>query len=197
VRDLDETRAFFGPRAATWNAKFGDDAPAYQRAVDESAVPAGAAVLDLGCGTGRAFGPLRTAVGARGAVVGIDVTPEMLEVAARQPYPHALVLGDAGRLPFRTAVFDLVFASGIVNHLRDPAGGLAGVARVTRPGGALVLFHPTGRATLAARRGHALRGDEPLSPTTLPGLLAATGWRLDRYDDADDRFYARAERIDA
>jgi ubiquinone/menaquinone biosynthesis C-methylase UbiE len=43
-----------------------------------------------------------------------------------------------------------VFDAGLLTHLSDPDTGLAELARITRTGGRLVLFHASGRATLAA-----------------------------------------------
>ena len=80
-RYLTETRAFFARRAATWDAKFGDDVPAYCAAVAEAGIRRGGVVIDIGCGTGRALPPLREAVGPAGTVIALDVTPEMLDAA--------------------------------------------------------------------------------------------------------------------
>jgi hypothetical protein len=57
-----------------------------------------------------------------------------------------------------------------------------------------VLFHPSGRAALAARHGRTLSPDEPLSAGRLHRSTQATGWRLTTYDDAVDRFFAVAVR---
>ncbi|GAB3860812.1 hypothetical protein GCM10027610_102370 [Dactylosporangium cerinum] len=105
-----------------------------------------------------------------------------------------LVLADAGRLPFADGSVDAVFAAGLVMHLPDPVDGLRELARVTRAGGRLVLFHPTGRAALAARHGRVLRPDEPLAEGPLTAAAARAGWRLVRYDDGPDRFLALADR---
>ncbi len=48
ARPLDDTQAFFAARAATWDARFPDDGPAYERAAAELAPPHGGTVLDLG-----------------------------------------------------------------------------------------------------------------------------------------------------
>ena len=191
-----ETRAFFGPRAATWDARFGDDMPAYAAAVADAALPSGGSVLDAGCGTGRALPALRDAVGPTGTVIGADFTPQMLETARDHGRArHAvLVLADARRLPFADARLDAVFAAGLVQHMPDPAAGLAELARVTRPGGRLIIFHPSGRAALAARHGRTLRPDEPLAHGRLGTLLADAGWHLDTYDDPPHRFLALATR---
>jgi hypothetical protein len=191
---VTETRAFFGPRAATWNLKFGDDHEAYEAAVAESGIPAGSVIIDVGCGTGRALPALVRASGT-GTVIGIDLTPQMLAAAANQPTNgHRLVMADAHRLPLGSASVDVVFAAGLVPHLPDPARGLAELARVTRVGGRLILFHPSGRAALAARHGRALAPDEPLDEHRLEPLLDASGWHLTSYDDPAHRFYARAVR---
>jgi SAM-dependent methyltransferase len=192
---LTETRAFFACRAASWDAKFGDDLPAYRAAVAESGIGQGVAI-DVGCGTGRALLPLRDAVGPSGTVVALDVTPEMLH-AARRPAAAArasLVLADARALPFPGCSVDAIFAAGLVNHLPDTDAGLRELARVARPGGLLVLFHPSGRAALAARHGRELSDSEPLAEHPLRTATAATGWTLRAYDDAPHRFFALAER---
>jgi ubiquinone/menaquinone biosynthesis C-methylase UbiE len=193
---LTSTRAFFASRAATWDARFGDDLPAYRAAVAGAGITAGGTVIDVGCGTGRALAPLRTAVGPTGAVLAVDLTPEMLEVAG----PAALAAGavrllaDARALPLSDRSADAIFAAGLVNHLPDPVAGLRELARVTRPGGLLVLFHPTGRAALAARRGRCLSPDEPLAEAPLRRSTAASGWQLTAYDDAPHRFFALVTR---
>jgi SAM-dependent methyltransferase len=197
-RDLhpDETRAFFAPRAASWEQRFPDDDRTYAAAVADLGPRAGQTALDVGCGTGRALPHLRGAVGPAGNVLGVDLTPEMLATARRHGrHLHGwLVLADARRLPLPAGVVDAAFAAGLLPHLPDPGDGLTELARVTRPGGRLGLFHPSGRAALAARQGRRLRDDDTLAHANLHRLLERTGWRLDRYDDAPDRFLAVAER---
>ncbi|MFD9127166.1 class I SAM-dependent methyltransferase [Kitasatospora sp. NPDC059571] len=192
--DRARTREFFGARAAGWDAKFPDDGPRYAAAIAELAPGDGAFVVDAGCGTGRALPLLRAAVGPRGTVLGVDLTPEMLARAAAHRDTAALLLADCARLPLPDAVVDLVFGAGLIAHLPGPAAGLRELARVTRPGGRLALYHPIGRAALAARHGRALTPDDLRAEPNLRPLLAANGWRLTAYTDAEDRFLAVAER---
>jgi SAM-dependent methyltransferase len=195
-RYVAETRAFFGSRAATWDTKFGDDLPAYCAAVAEAGIRRGGVAVDVGCGTGRALPPLREAVGPAGSVIAVDLTPEMLTAARPRSIAAkaALILADARSLPFADASTDAIFAAGLVHHLPDSGAGLQELARVTRPGGVLVIFHPSGRAALAARHGRVLSPDELLAEGVLRRRTAATGWRLTAYDDAPHRFFAVAER---
>jgi SAM-dependent methyltransferase len=193
---ITETRAFFAARAATWDAKFGDDLPAYAAAITQARILGGSVVLDVGCGTGRALPALRQAAGPRGKVIAIDLTPEMLQ-HARGPAGIAnatLLLADARHLPLADASADAVFAAGLIMHLPDPDSGLRQLARITKPGGLLILFHPSGRAALAARHGRTLTPGDPLDETPLRRSAQVTGWELTTYDDADHRFLAIAVR---
>jgi molybdenum cofactor guanylyltransferase len=193
---IERTREFFAVRAATWDTKFGHDMPVYAAAIAEAGIRRGGIAVDVGCGTGRALPALRTAVGPDGAVIGLELTPQMLAQARAKGWADSgdLVLADARRLPFADASVDALFAAGLVNHLPDPAAGLAEFARVTRAGGLLILFHPVGRATLAARHGRTISPEEILSSGPLRRETAAAGWDLLTYDDAADRFLAVAAR---
>jgi SAM-dependent methyltransferase len=195
--DRAHVREFFGARAARWEKRFPDDGPAYTAAVARLGLRPGDTVLDAGCGTARALPALRDAVGAGGTVLGADITPEMLAEAAKKGRDRAgvLLLADVAALPLRTGALDAVFAAGLIAHLPEPGPNLAELARAVRIGGRLALFHPVGRAALAARHGRALTpGDLRAEPQLRP-LLADTGWRLDSYTDEDTRFLALAVRV--
>ncbi|WP_159063240.1 methyltransferase domain-containing protein, partial [Streptomyces scabiei] len=89
---------------------------------------------------------------------------------------------------------DAVFAAGLVAHLPHPAENLRELARVVRPGGTLALFHPIGRAALAARQGRRITPEDLRAEGNLRPLLAAAGWRMTSYADEDTRFLALATR---
>ena len=194
--DHTHVREFFGARAADWDGRFPDDGPAYAAAVAELALRAGDRVLDAGCGTGRALPPLRAAVGPSGVVVGADLTPAMLEAAVRagRDREGCLLLADVAALPLRPESLDAVFAAGLIAHLPQPEANLRELARVVRPGGTLALFHPIGRAALAARQGRQITPDDLRAEPNLRPLLAGSGWRMTSYADEDARFLALAVR---
>jgi len=194
--DHTHVQEFFGARAAGWDSRFPDDGPAYATAVTELGLREGDRVLDAGCGTGRALPPLRAAVGASGVVVGADLTPAMLEAAVRagRGRDGLLLLADVAALPLRSESLDAVFAAGLVAHLPRPTENLRELARVVRPGGTLALFHPIGRAALAARQGRQITPDDLRAEANLRPLLAGSGWRMTSYVDEDARFLALAVR---
>lgn len=92
----------------------------------------GARALDAGAGSGVAGDALR----AQGAhVVAAD---REFDMAAYGAASGPAVTADVTALPFRSGAFDVVVAAFVVNHLPDPAQGLAELRRVARPGGAVL-----------------------------------------------------------
>ena len=104
-----------------------------------------ARALDVGTGSGRNL-PLLAATGAR-FVAGVDFSLPML---TRHRHGRPCVCGDACRLPFRGASFDVVSSSLMAGDIADIGQCIAEFARVLTPGGQLVYsdFHP-----LWAKRG--------------------------------------------
>ncbi|MEV7544141.1 methyltransferase domain-containing protein [Streptomyces sp. NPDC089915] len=194
--DPARVQEFFGARADAWDEKFPEDGPAFATAVAEFGVGPGDRVLDAGCGTGRALTPLRAAVGPSGTVLGVDLTERMLAAARRagRDADGTLLRADVARLPLRDGVLDAVFAAGLIAHLPEPAANLRELARAVRPGGRLALFHPIGRAALAARHGRELTPDDLRAEHNLGPLLAGSGWEMTSYADEDSRFLVLAVR---
>jgi SAM-dependent methyltransferase len=57
--------------------------------------------------------------------------------------------GVSSALPFRSASFDLIFASWLLEHLATPAVDVAELGRVLRPGGRFIFITPNGRHPLS------------------------------------------------
>jgi ubiquinone/menaquinone biosynthesis C-methylase UbiE len=112
------------------------------RAYDEAvAHAAGRDVLDVGCNTG--YGTIRYAPVAR-RVVGVDVSPGAIR-AARQRAPDGrpeFLLTSGSELPFPDDSFDLVSSFQVLEHVPDPLVYVREIARVTRPGGQVILATP-------------------------------------------------------
>jgi len=96
--------------------------------------------LDVGCGTGLVTRALAHNVGRRGSVVGVDVTPGMLEVARQKTPANVQYLYMPGeRLIFRDAAFDLVTMGLALAYFVDARAALAEAHRVLRSGGRLAV----------------------------------------------------------
>jgi SAM-dependent methyltransferase len=138
------TRAQFDRLAPVWDSMRRPDAfSALERAL-ETLPAAPKRVLDLGTGTGlAAFVAARRFPEAE--VVGVDLAPGMVE-QARQRTPPELAervrfeQGDAAKLPFEDAAFDLVQLANMIPFFDE-------LARVTAPGGHLVLSFSAGPET--------------------------------------------------
>jgi ubiquinone/menaquinone biosynthesis C-methylase UbiE len=76
--------------------------------VDIARITDGQRVLDVACGTGVATRAAADRVGATGSVVGLDLNPAMLEVAAATRSDIEWRQGDAAHLPFGNEEFDAV-----------------------------------------------------------------------------------------
>lgn len=105
------------------------------------APPAGA-VLDLGCGEGRAGRELLK-LGYR--VIGADRSPTLARAAAASCQAMPVVLADAAALPFADHSTDLVVACMSLMDMDDFPGAVAEIGRVLRPGGTLCMavVHPS------------------------------------------------------
>ena len=102
-------------------------------------------VLDLACGTGANLAHLRELVGDEGRVVGVDLTPAMLDVArkriARHGWKHVEVYeADAAQLPFADGSFDKAICAFALNIIPDYKRAIAEVERVLVPGGRFVVL---------------------------------------------------------
>jgi SAM-dependent methyltransferase len=98
--------------------------------------------LDVGCGTGALAYALAPLVGT---VVGVDLSEEYLAAArADAPANCTFVTGDAEALPFPYGDFDLVGCLRVLHHARRPELVVAELARVTRPGGRILLVDQLG-----------------------------------------------------
>ncbi|TMJ97029.1 MAG: class I SAM-dependent methyltransferase [Actinobacteria bacterium] len=96
-------------------------------------------VLDLGCGTGFNLEAARTLGVPDG--VGVDLSIRALSFC-RERGLRRLVRGDAAAPPFCDAMFDIVLALDVIEHVEDDRAALGELLRVLRPGGRLIVFTP-------------------------------------------------------
>jgi ubiquinone/menaquinone biosynthesis C-methylase UbiE len=131
--------------ALTWLTLLGRSRRLRGRLVECLGLEEGNRVLDIGCGTGLNLAHLRAAVGPGGEVVGIDLTPEMLDLARsrgdRGGWRNVeLRVADAARLPFEDGSFDGACSTLAFSVIPEWERALGEAWRVLRPGGSLAVL---------------------------------------------------------
>jgi SAM-dependent methyltransferase len=167
------------------NAAFGIDTPVVKEILDE--LPVGVA-LDAACGTGR----LTRDLADRGhRVIGVDSSPDMLDLARTWVPEGEFLAGDLHGLPVPDDHVDLVLCALALTHVPDLGPVLAEFARVLRPGGQLVItdMHPESllRGSVPAVRDQDGRPGRLVSHRHLVGdylrAALAAGFRLRRFEE--------------
>lgn len=123
-----------------------------RRLVKMSGAREGAHILDCATGTGDLALEFKRAVGARGRVVGTDFCAGMLDLAPPKARRAGLDidfrLADVTDLPFAANEFDVSSIAYGIRNVVDPSLGLRELARVVKPGGAVMILEtgdqPTG-----------------------------------------------------
>lgn len=104
------------------------------------AIPAGATVLDIGCGAGMDLLLAAQSVGPAGRAIGVDMTLAMAERSRAGAQALGLThvevrLGDALELPVESASVDVVISNGVLNLTPDKRRAYGEVYRVLKPSG--------------------------------------------------------------
>jgi ubiquinone/menaquinone biosynthesis C-methylase UbiE len=98
--------------------------------------------LDSGCGAGALAFALAPFVGS---VVGVDLSEDLIAAGRELAPPNCeLRVGDATALPFEYGSFDIVGCMRVLHHARRPELIVSELARVTRPGGRILLVDQLG-----------------------------------------------------
>ena len=150
--------------------------------------------LDSGCGTGALAFALAPNVGE---VVGVDVQEDYLDAGrAIAPANVRFLTGDAQALPFEYGTFDLAGSHRVLHHVRRPELAVSELARVTRPGGRILVVDQLG--SIDPLRSLELDRFERLREPTHQRLLPDADIR--GYLDANDlvlvSFEVTNERVD-
>ena len=183
----------------------GTDAGWRRRAARATGLAAGGSALDVACGSGKLTMELARTAGPKGRVVGLDFSPQMLEVARRDHPGIEFIDGDALKLPFDDESFDASTIAFGLRNLADPVGGLREMVRVVRRRAVVLEFvrppkGPVGTAyrlylkTMLPAIGGAISGqpsaykylsdtvDSYRTPEELRAMAKAAGWTNVRYE---------------
>lgn len=135
--DKNEVIAFFNSVASGWDATQVRDEEIIDLILSKGAVTSGAQVLDVACGTGVLF-PDYISRGAK--TTGIDISPEMVNIA-RKKYPEIdVICGDAQTYDFGKS-FDVVMIYNAFPHFPEPEKLIESLADKLKTGGRLSVAH--------------------------------------------------------
>jgi arsenite methyltransferase len=155
---IDREREFIFPTGRAWAQELGYPEPELSRVPDASVesfagvanhwrlgrIEPGQVVLDLGCGAGTDVLIAAQMTGASGRVIGVDMTPAMLE----QPRACAVQMGLQNvelheslieSLPIEHTSVDVVISNGVIDLVPDKEAVFDEIDRVLRPGGRLQI----------------------------------------------------------
>ena len=174
----------------------------FTRLLDE-AIPPGARVLELGCGTGQLSLFLAT---ADRMVIGADLARASLELGAEAAKRFGVEGVQFVEMDLRTpglqpGAFDVVVCSGVLHHTPDPRVAFSSVARVVKPGGYVVLglYNAFARLPHRLRRGVArLSGFraipfDPVLRARRSEPARRTAWLRDQYQHPEEHRHTLRE----
>jgi SAM-dependent methyltransferase len=159
---LDERHWWYRGRRAVLNA-----------VLSRLAIPRDARILDAGCGSGRTLDEL-----ARfGSATGIELNPHGVQAARARGHEVGTAAVEA--IPHPDHSFDLVTCLDVIEHTDDDVKALAELARVTKPGGYLVVTVPA-HPRLWSRHDEVNGHRRRYTRLSLETAARESGWKLGR-----------------
>ncbi len=150
--------------------------PLFAEVLTRLGVGPGTRLLDIACGSGYAAA-MAAARGAR--VTGIDMTPELIEIARRRVPDGDFVIGGMDDLPFEATSFDAAVGFNAFQFADGPTRAIGEAARVVKPGGfvaATTFAEPERNESTALHLAlEPLRDAAPATGRHLPYELSAAG----------------------
>jgi ubiquinone/menaquinone biosynthesis C-methylase UbiE len=155
------------------------------------ALSRGESVLDIGCGPGFLCEEIATAVGSDGAVAGIDISRDLIELCKRRNPPQWLsfAVGDATQLAQPDASFDVVVCTQVAEYIPDVGRVLSEAFRVLKRGGraifvatdwdALIWHSESTDRMVSVLKSWEAHCAHPHLPRSLAPRLVSTGFRFD------------------
>jgi SAM-dependent methyltransferase len=157
--------------------------------LDQLPLPAGARVLDAGCGSGRTLQELVD----YGEVSGIELNVEAAELARARGHGEVRV-GRLEALPWADDTFDLITCLDVIEHTPDDRLALTELRRVCRPGGWMLVTVPAYQS-LWSRHDEANHHYRRYSRVSLRQAAQSAGWTVSRLTSFNSLLLAPAAAV--
>ena len=158
--------------------------------LDRLALPAGARILDAGCGSGRTLVELAN---YGGEVCGIELNSDAAELARARGLGDVQV-GRLEELPWDDGAFDLITCLDVIEHVPDDVTALVELRRVVAPGGWLLVTVPAYQA-LWSRHDEANHHYRRYSRSMLRAAARHAGWQIERVSSFNSLLLAPAAAV--
>ena len=181
VTNVEMARAWDGEEGARWAEhaeRYEATGPRFwERLVATGLIAAADAVLDVGCGTGRATRDAAR-LASSGSALGVDLSARMLERARERAAAQGVtnvqfLQADAQVHPFQAGAFDVAISNFGAMFFADPVAAFANVEEALRAGGrlGLLVWRELGRNewVTAVRAAIAMGRQLPEPPPGAPG----------------------------
>lgn len=195
MNETERSRSFFDRHAPTWDEHASpSDGPAITRILDRFVLPAGAAVLDVACGTG-ALTPFLLQLNVL-SITSLDSSPEMCGRFAEKFPRQKILCQDFETAALPRAAFDAVIIFNAFPHFPHPQAVFEQAFSALKPGGRLLIAHSMNRAELDAH--HRRAGREVAHHVLMPDTDFFQGYRAAGFEavtvDNGAYFYSEGRR---
>jgi SAM-dependent methyltransferase len=157
--------------------------------LEQLPLPAGAQILDAGCGSGRTLEQLRE----YGQVCGIELSPDAAALA-RARGDFDVRIGRLEELPWEAETFDLITCLDVIEHTPDDRLTLSELRRVCKPGGWLLVTVPAYQS-LWSQHDEANHHYRRYVRRTLSSAARAAGWYVERMTSFNSLLLAPAAAV--
>jgi ubiquinone/menaquinone biosynthesis C-methylase UbiE len=192
-------RNFFNSRAATWDESVTErDVTKLAQMAKRLELEPGAAVLDVGTGTGVFLPYMLNMIGGDGKIVAIDIADQMLLRAKDKgvQYNVSYLYADIMSLPLASETFDAVVCYSSFPHFWDKLRALREAYRVVRHGGRLFICHTSSRAHINEihRQTEIVKHDTIPDADEMQSMLSAAGFADIAIEDGSDSYLVNVRK---